>query len=379
MKVDAFTYATPHGWSVQPLPGSDSPQTLVVAFGASQYLDAPEPLKDLVAAFPNSHVVGCSTAGEIYGTEVSDDTISVAVARFEKTQLRTAFAPISEASQSSAVGEQIAKQLLQPDLRAVFVLSEGINVNGSDLVAGLNSELPDNVVVTGGLAGDGARFKRTWILHEGAPTPSGVTAVGFYGDALQVAHGSKGGWDMFGPERVVTRSEHNVLFELDGQPALELYKKYLGERASGLPATGLLFPLAIREGAGAEKQLVRTILAVDEATQSMTFAGNIQEGANAQFMKANFDRLVEGASGAAEMAKLDVSAGSPMLALAISCVGRRLVLGERSEEETEATLEVLPEGAKQIGFYSYGEISPFASGHCDLHNQTMTLTVLAEA
>jgi len=192
-----------------------------------------------------------------------------------------------------------------------------------------------------------------------------------------VGHGSKGGWDSFGPERRVTRSQGNILFELDGKPALELYKGYLGERASGLPATALLFPLALRMAEGEQRQLVRTVLAVDEAAQSLTFAGDIPQGSLAQLMRANFDRLIDGAQEAAE--RIGAQGGGPALSIAISCVGRRLVLGERTEEEVEATLHALPEGTQQVGFYSYGEIGPFASGTCDLHNQTMTLTVLQEA
>jgi hypothetical protein len=185
---------------------------------------------------------------------------------------------------------------------------------------------------------------------------------------------------MFGPDRVVTRSEGNVLYELDGRPALQLYKDYLGDRAAGLPATALLFPLALREASGADKNLVRTILAVDEARQSMTFAGDIPQGIRAQLMRANFDRLIQGASDAASLAGGSRNGtDGETLAIAISCVGRRLVLGERTEEEVEATLDVLPAGSRQIGFYSYGEISPYATGACDLHNQTMTLTTLAEA
>ena len=189
---------------------------------------------------------------------------------------------------------------------------------------------------------------------------------------------SKGGWDRFGPERTVTRSEGNVLFELDGKPALDLYKTYLGERASGLPATALLFPLALRARAGEEKSLVRTILAVDESARSLTFAGDVPQGSLAQLMRANFDRLVDGAEGAALMTRGRCGKGRSTLAVAISCVGRRLVLGERTEEELEAVGDVLPEGARVLGFYSYGEISPFATGRCDLHNQTMTLTTLQE-
>jgi hypothetical protein len=203
--------------------------------------------------------------------------------------------------------------------------------------------------------------------------------VGFAGDRVKIGHGSQGGWDRFGPERTVTRSEGNVLSELDGEPALDLYKRYLGDRASGLPATGLLFPLAIRRPDGDERQLVRTILAVDEAKKSLTFAGDVPTGWRAQLMQANFERLVGGAEEAATVTASRGGAGKETLAVAISCVGRRLVLGERTEEECEATLARLPAGTHQIGFYSYGELSPYVGGNCDLHNQTMTLTTITEA
>ncbi|HSS96469.1 MAG TPA: FIST C-terminal domain-containing protein, partial [Terriglobales bacterium] len=207
-----------------------------------------------------------------------------------------------------------------------------------------------------------------------------VSAVGFYGEHIRVGHGSKGGWDVFGPQRQVTKSVGNVLYELDGRPALDLYKEYLGELVSGLPSSAMLFPLALSVDQDNQKSIVRTILGVDEKTKSLTFAGDIPKGYYAQLMKANFDRLIDGASEAASMTGIgrNKQAETPILSVAISCVGRRLVLGERTEEELEATLEVLPEGVKQVGFYSYGEISPYASGTCDLHNQTMTLTTLQE-
>lgn len=246
---------------------------------------------------------------------------------------------------------------------------------------GLNDTLGGDVVVTGGLAGDGTDFKRTWVIKDRAPQSGYVTAVGFYGDHIRLGHGSKGGWDKFGPERKVTKSDGNILYELDGRPALQLYKEYLGDRASGLPATGLLFPLAIRSSNTDGKVLVRTILAVDEAAQSMTFAGDLPEGVLAQLMRANFDRLIQGASEAATLTlhnQEQAGTSSPTLSIAISCVGRRLVLGERTEEEIEATLDILPNGSSQVGFYSYGEISPYASRACDLHNQTMTVTTITE-
>jgi len=382
MKLETFTYSAHEGWSVESLPALDSDHTLVVVFGSADWADGHEAFEHLAAAFPQSHIVGCSTAGEIFGTHLADSSLSVAAAQFEHgTSVASAAARVSSQEDSFDAGQALARQLEQPSLRAVLLFSDGLNVNGSELVRGLNSVLSSHVVVTGGLAGDGSRFKRTWVVNNGTPQTNLVVAAGLYGDQVFVGHGSKGGWDNFGPERRITRSQGNILFELDGRPALELYKEYLGELADGLPATGLLFPLALRSDSSDEKNLVRTILAVDEATQSLTFAGDVPQGALARLMRANFDRLIDGASEAAELAGgSDATAtdDEDTLAIAISCVGRRLVLGQRAEEEIEATLDVLPRRTRQIGFYSYGEIAPYMHGQCDLHNQTMTLTTIRE-
>ncbi|MDB4957053.1 MAG: hypothetical protein JWO36_4622 [Myxococcales bacterium] len=375
MELATFRYAK-GAWS-EAFPALDSANTMIIAFAAPSYHDRPELLAELARAYPQSAVIGCSTSGEIDHTRVRDESIMVAAVRFGATRVRHAATRLGSVEDSYAAGVKIADQLRAPDLRAVLVLSEGLHVNGSELVRGLNSELPEEVVVTGGLAGDGDKFGRTWVLANGKPETNGVVAVGLYGDRVRIGHGSKGGWDTFGPERVVTRSVGNVLYTLDDKPALGLYKEYLGERAAGLPGSALLFPLALRGSTSDANSVVRTVLSVDEETQSMTFAGDIPTGAYAKLMRANFDRLILGAQAAGEAAMKNSE--GPSLSIAISCVGRRLVLGERTEEETEATLETLPQGTKQIGFYSYGEISPHTTGRCDLHNQTMTLTVLSEA
>jgi hypothetical protein len=183
---------------------------------------------------------------------------------------------------------------------------------------------------------------------------------------------------VFGPERIITRSKDNVLFELDGKPALQLYKTYLGEHAQGLPATGLLFPLSIRTENN--DSVVRTILAVDEKEQSMTFAGNVPEGAYGKLMKANFDRLIAGAAEAARASYVTLGSRSPDLAILISCVGRKLILKQRVEEEVEGVRDILGDNTVLTGFYSYGEISPFTPGaKCELHNQTMTITTISES
>ncbi|MCA8976750.1 MAG: FIST C-terminal domain-containing protein [Planctomycetes bacterium] len=379
MILKTLQYRKDTGWS-DALPELDGKETLVLVFGASSFVDDPEPIAELQRHFGNSIVAGCSTAGEVLGCDINDDTLSVAVAKFEASTLRLATATVDASGESRDAGSRLAEQLLGDDLQGVLLLSDGLLVNGTELVAGLAERLPAGTSITGGLAGDGSRFERTWVVAgNDAPTKGVIAAVGFYGPRIHLGHGTRGGWDSFGPERVVTRSEGNVLFELDGRPALELYKEYLGERAEGLPATALLFPLAIRSGVNEEKSLVRTILAVDEQAQSMTFAGDVPQGWCARLMKANFDRLIDGAAAAAQQTRREDENAVSTLAIAISCVGRRLVLGERTEEEVEATLEGLPHDTQMVGFYSYGEISPFSDGTCDLHNQTMTLTTIQES
>jgi hypothetical protein len=350
---------------------------LALVFGSPSRLEEHDRLDEIRQAYPKAHVVTCSTAGEIAGTEVTDDALVVTAIEFDSSRVRAHKTRIDTIEASREVGRQLASAISPDGLVHVLVLSEGLTVNGSELVAGLYEHLPPDVNITGGLSGDGPRFERTLVGLDGPPEPGTVVAIGLYGPHLRIGYGSLGGWDPFGPERKVTRSAGNVLYELDGEPALSLYKRYLGEHAEGLPATGLLFPLSLRhEG---ERGVVRTILSVNEDDKSMVFAGDVPEGAYAQLMKANFDRLVDGAIGAAQTSCEVLGSNTPDLAILISCVGRKLVLKQRVEEEVEGVRDVLGDNAVLTGFYSYGEIAPFMSGvKCELHNQTMTITTISE-
>ena len=350
---------------------------LVMVFGATSRIRDAALWSELRAKWPSARIVACSTAGEIAETSVRDDSVVATAIQFERSRAMVASVKLDEVQGSFDAGRALAEQLDPRGLRHVFVLSDGLAVNGSDLVLGLCMGLPGDVAVTGGLAGDGSRFEQTLVGLDELPNGARVVALGLYGKSLQVGFGSLGGWDPFGPERVVTRARGAVLYELDGQPALELYKRYLGDHAAQLPASGLLFPLTVRQGDA--EPVVRTILSVDEREQSVTFAGEIREGSHGRLMRANFDRLVGGATGAARTCDGALRGKGADVAFLISCVGRKLVLQQRVEEEVEAVREVL--GARPVltGFYSYGEISPFTpSARCELHNQTMTITTLLE-
>lgn len=333
-------------------------------------------LDALKTQFSEAIIIGCSTAGEISGVSVKDETIALTAIALEKTKLKKVAFTVRDKECSETAGKDIAKALVANDLKHILILSDGLNVNGADLVTGLKHEVPD-VTITGGLAGDGANFNKTFVVDGSKMLDKTILGLGFYGDSLKVGCSSKGGWDSFGIDRLVTKSDKNVLYELDGKPALQIYKSFLGAQAANLPSSGLLFPLSLRVTEDS-KPVVRTILGISEEAQSLTFAGNIPQGAYVRLMKANIDRLILGAEDSAQLAKKEINEDA-QLAILISCVGRRLVLKQLVEEEIEVVKEVVGDTPSITGFYSYGEIAPFGEfSPCELHNQTMTITTLAE-
>jgi len=381
MRVAQLSWSETAGWAVAA--GGRDGADLVFFFGSRKALTCGERYQELRAMFPDAHILGCSTGGQIYNQDVTDEGIAAVALGFAATELRVACQPASSADRSRACGDAIGRALAAPDLAGVFVLSDGLNVNGSELVAGITGAVGRKVSVTGGLAGDGAEFRETLVGANCPPSKHVVAAVGFYGPAVRIGHGSAGGWDEFGPRRQITRSRGNVLFEFDGEPALDLYERYLGdEEARGLPGSGLLFPLRIFDPERPDHDIVRTILAVDHQARSMTFAGDVPEGWTAQLMRGNFDRLAAGAAAAARQAADGVGqdGGGDQVAILVSCIGRRLLMGQHTADELEATSGEFGPRVPQLGFYSYGEISPHrVSGVCELHNQTMTVTTIAEA
>jgi hypothetical protein len=353
---------------------------LVTVFGDKAALQPADFYQKLRSDYPNAEIVLCSTAGEIFDDGVYEGSVSVTAVEFEKTKVRSTMVHISDFNGCSfGAGKALIENLTAHESPSyVLVLSDGSKVNGSELVNGINSLVQDKIPVTGGLAGDGVAFKSTAVGLNGTPAEGQVVAIGLYGDQLRVTHGSMGGWESFGPERKITRSQGNQLFKIDDESALDLYKKYLGAYANELPGSALLFPLMVRTSDDSEP-VVRTILSIDEESRSMLFAGDVPEGASVRFMKANFDRLVDAASSAAMQTCTDHPNDRQSFSFLISCVGRKIILGGRVSEEVEAVKDVFGDKTLITGFYSYGEIAPsLAFLPCQLHNQTMTITNISE-
>ncbi len=355
---------------------------LVLVFGSVEYFESTGLAALVSKKFPKATVIGCSTAGEISNDGVYDKTLVVTGSHFSKSEFKSISAHIESMDTTFRSGSEIGKGLAGSHLKAIFVLGRGLDINGSALIEGIRSAVGKDVVITGGLAGDAGRFQKTYTILNGEVAHDRIVAFGIYGENVKVSFGSMGGWEAFGPIRVVTKSKANVLYELDGQPALDIYKKYLGEKAKDLPASALLFPFQLLNENNDSMGIVRTILAVDEKEKSVTLAGDIPMNGRVRLMHTNNEGLVQGAKEAAEAAKEHApkhQSHQESLGILISCVGRKLVMGPDIEEELEAVQEVFGKG-NVTGFYSYGEICPLDQfSECKLHNQTMTITYFSEA
>ncbi|MFK5982087.1 MAG: FIST N-terminal domain-containing protein [Flavobacteriaceae bacterium] len=351
---------------------------LVLVFGNRYLLEDPEIYKEVSALFPGGEIVFGSTSGEIISTEVHTDSITITAMEFEKSSFVIKRDNILENNKDSKkVGENLIEQFSKEELKHIFVISEGSFINGSELTEGLKFNRPTEISVTGGLCGDDARFEKTLASYNENPKEGEVIAIGLYGKTLEITTAINGGWVSFGPKRIITKSESNILYEVDYLPVLDLYKKYLGEKASELPASALLYPISVTTP-NAKFPVVRTILNIDEEKNAMILAGNVPEGSKVQLMMTTVDELANAAETAA-ISAMENRITKPELVLIVSCIGRKLVLDQRVEDEIAEVFRYIDDDTIAAGFYSYGEISPCPGElHCSLHNQTLTLTLISE-
>jgi hypothetical protein len=351
---------------------------LVLVFGNRYLLEQDGIYKEVKSLFPEGYIVFGTTSGEILKDEIHEKSVVLTAIEFENSSFLVRTKNIGDFQNNSLkLGESLVNEFAKEGLRYLFLVSEGSMVNGSALIKGVESNKDKSVGLSGGLCGDDDRFEKTLASYNENPKQGEIVAIGFYGEQLEVTSSSYGGWTAFGPERIVTKSEDNLLYELDGKPALDLYKRYLGKQAKELPKSALLYPLSVRSSRDQEP-IIRTILNIDEAQNTMILAGDIPLGSFVQLMMSTVEDIADGAKIAAEFSMRNRK-NKPELAVLVSCVGRKLVMDQRTEEEVEEVISIIGQQAAVCGFYSYGEMAPFAgSDFCRLHNQTMTLTLFSE-
>ncbi len=380
MKVDNFEWSAATSWHRRSQSVQDGDANLVLYFGACEHLADGQRHGELKQLFPHAVILGCSGSSVLESCVADDVTVAAVAVSFQQARVSLASVELATHATAEDCGRELVRQLDAPDLAGIFVLGDGTQLNGSALLRGMTDVVRREIPVSGGLAGDDARFEETLVAANAPPRPGIVAAIGFYGDGVQVTTGVGGGWTVFGPHRTISRSEGNVLFELDGEPALDLYRRYLGDEAEGLPGTALLFPLRVFHPDRPDHDVVRTVLAIDQTTGSMTFAGDVPHGWVAQLMRSTVDRLTT----AAATATLDAveacrHGDAPGLAILVNCIGRRLAMRGRYADETAEVLEQLPASVTTLGFYSHGEMAAHPRSHTlELHNQTLVVTLVTE-
>lgn len=351
---------------------------LVLMFGAKEFICNKKVFDIIKNKYSQAYIIGCTTAGEIYKDQVNDHTLTVTSIQFENTEIKFFSSEIEDIGADYKKGLEIAKLIPTENLAHLFVLAEGENINGSKIVEGLVDGLPEHAKITGGLAGNGNTFKETYVISNDYAKQNQIAVVAFYGDKIKIGYGSVGGWDTFGIERFVTKSEGNVVYELDGRPILDLYNDYLGEYSKDLPAIGLLFPLNVRSSDNVYNY-VRAVVGVNRENKSLRFFGEVPQGYYARLMYGNSNNLIHGAMEAAENSLKSIDSKNQKIAILVSCVARRVLLNQMTDEEIEAVRNVFGNDVTFTGFYSYGEIAPSHKERItEFHNQTMTITLIGE-
>ena len=378
MQVVINCYTPQTGWHT-PLPALDSPQTLVLVFcdpGVTLYQAA---LRDLQHRYPQAMIAGCSALAGIFNDQLMENALVVGIVQFAHTRLAIAAAPLNAKADAWHAGQHIATTLQRDDLCGILLLSDGLHTPSAELLAGVTAGInQQKVTVVGGLASDRMQFNLTWVLYNGEARSHLACGIGFYGEKLVFKNYARDGFKPFGPERKITRADKQTLYEIDHMPALQLYREYLGENAQYLPQIALNFPFSVWTNSK-EHYVVRVPIAINETDQSLQFIADIPDQSCTQLMYGTFDNLIDGAEEAAKHLMQQIPPNTPVLMLAISCSARRLVLAEDTEQELEATFQQLPAGSQQLGFYSFGELARTShDGNCNLHNETMTLTVIYE-
>ena len=350
---------------------------LIFVFSSKKFKELSLVLQSLREEQPNAIITGCTTAGQIYRDRVYDNSVSITAIKFEKTKLVRKMIHIPDIGDSYKAGQHLADKFKVKGLQHLVVLSDGLNVNADEFLNGLSHKFSNKVTISGGLAGDGEQFNQTFIIDDQIGLKNTISAIGFYGKNLEVNCSSSHGWQPFGINRTVTKSKNNIIYEIDGKPALEIIKSFLGEEKDNLPASALLVPICM-EKFEEDSYHIRSIVGVDKGHQSLIFAGNVVQGSVIRLMKTKSRDLESAAKKAARRVN-EFSKRKPDFALVVGNVGRKMIHKQMTDIEIEAVQNVFGKDTVLTGFYGYGEfMSSFKNGPCLLYNQSLTLTTFKE-
>lgn len=358
--------------------------SMLWVFGAISY-DQQKLLDGIAAAAPGVPVVGCTTDGEISSQGLSINSVVVMALASDTIRLQSTYVE-RLSNDSYDAGFQIGKSFQGSGIPYIQVFSDGLCGNADKIIQGIKAHMGEDIKIAGGTAGDGGDFKRTYQYFGNRVLTDSIVAVAFQGQ-FGLGTGTACGWFPVGIAKKVTRSVGNVVYELDGQPALQAYERFLGKHAERLPAVGVEYPLGLLNNDSETEEegyfLCRATMGVDRQAGAIIFAGDVPEGSLVKMTIGNDGDIILAARKAARSAMEKLLIKSPDLKPRViflySCMARKIVLGTRTDEEIVAVKEAIGGDVPIIGFYTYGEYAPI--GECEhscFHNETATLTVIGD-
>ncbi|QTA81405.1 FIST domain-containing protein [Desulfonema limicola] len=335
-------------------------------------------INGIADAVSTLNIIGCTGAGEIADSGFSTKSIVLGGIAMDQAGFEIVSAK-NLSRDSEGAGRKLAASF-SSKVRYVQLFSDGITGNGCALLRGISSILGEDIPITGGTAGDAGKFKKSWQFAGREILTDAAAAIGFTGD-FKVGTGIQSGWSPIGLPKKVTRSSGNILYELNNEPALKVFKRFLGKHADKLPAVGVEYPLGFygkcKNSDKDEYFLLRATMAVNHEQGSIAFAGEIPEGTMVHLTCGDKASLLDASEKAARLALDELGEAEPVMAFFYSCMARKTLLGQRTKEEFERVNKILGGNIPLLGFYSFGEycrIKP--GGPCMLHNESAAISII---
>lgn len=351
----------------------------VVLVFASAAHDPAAVLEGMWSRLPASvRLLGCTSFAEIGDDGAVVESVTAMALSFDTVQWQVYRVDPIDGTSADA-GRMLAEQMVDFDPSLVITLPDGLRLNSTKFVAAMQEVLGRRPVI-GGLSADDLSFDRTAELFDRDVLRGGAVALALRGPIV-FASSAMAGFQPVGVTRTCTRVEHDKrIVELDGHPALDLYREFLGPDVAERPNIGTEFPLAMVESPNADYmasderfQVIRAVRELDAKRGSLACGGDVYEGAKVRMTRGTKDDLIAAAVEATAQARRAVP--NPVVGLFFNCAGRKLVLGARYPAEVRAAFDALGPDVAKIGFYTFGEIAPVAGANM-YHDETFTLALL---
>jgi len=318
--------------------------------------------KWLKSILPHSNIIGVTTAGEICLGKIYEGSVVISFTVFNTTSVKSKMYDLS----SDCKIENTINDLVTAETKAIIIFSDGLNSNAEKLVKGVYALRPE-IVIAGGRAGDNFVFEKTYVFNETGYTQNGYVIASLSADELLVNSDYILNWTPIGKDMIVTKAKGNILYELDGMPIYDVYKKYLGEDViDNFPKSSMEFPLIIKK----EHILIARDPLLKTDDSALMFAGNFEEGDVVRFSFGDIEDIEDEATEYFNKFKT-IPAESIFV---YSCAARKSLMGDKLEDE----INILESLTQTSGFFTYGEYF-HTSNIAEILNVTTTFLALSES